>query len=77
MMNRFERILMLTVHIILPKQTNFEIIRAFENLAFLIMSTRENIRLIARASFTAQQNVHKDFKKFILLNRLEFSLRIW
>ena len=48
MPNRFETYFMLhvTIHIILPKQTNFKI----DNLAFVIMSTRENIRLIARAS---------------------------
>ena len=51
MMDRLESILMLTLHIILPKQTNFKIIRLFENLAFVIMSSRENLRLIARASF--------------------------
>ena len=27
----------------------------FENLVFVIMSTRENIRLIARNSFTCQE----------------------
>ena len=43
---------MLTLHIILPKQTNFKSLGLFENLAFVIMSTRENIRLIARASLT-------------------------
>ena len=32
------------------KQTNFKNIRAFENLGFVIVSTRENIRLIAKAS---------------------------
>ena len=44
-------ILMLFVHILLPKQSNFKNIRAFENLGFVIMSTRENIRLIARAPY--------------------------
>ena len=40
---------MLSMHILLPKQSNFKNIRQFENLDFVIMSTRENIRLIARA----------------------------
>ena len=48
-----KRILMLDIHIILPKKTNFNIIRAIWNLAFVIMSTRENKRLIARASSSA------------------------
>ena len=42
---------MLTIHIILRKQTNFKSLGIFEDLAFVIMSTRENIRLIARASY--------------------------
>ena len=50
MTNRFEKtFLMLTMHILLLKQPNFKNIRAIENLVFVIMSTMENIRLIARA----------------------------
>ena len=50
-MNRFETHFDANyTYYILPKQTNFKITRLFENLAFVIMSTRENIRLIARAS---------------------------
>ena len=44
--------LMLFIHIILTKETNFKSLGLFENLAFVIMSTRENIRLIARASLS-------------------------
>ena len=40
------------MHILLPKQSNFKISGQFENLGFVIMSTRENIRLIARAPLT-------------------------
>ena len=41
---------MLSMHILLPKQSNFKkMLGQFENLGFVIMSTRENIRLIARA----------------------------
>ena len=42
---------MLSMHILLPKQSNFKTLGQFENLGFLIMSTRENTRLIARTSF--------------------------
>ena len=51
MMNRFETYFDANIHIILRKQTNFKSLGIFENLAFVIMSTRENIRLIARASY--------------------------
>ena len=37
-----------TMHILLPNSTNFKTFRQFENLVFVIMSTRENICLIAR-----------------------------
>ena len=37
------------MHILLPKQTILKTLGQFENLAFVMMSTRENIRLIARA----------------------------
>ena len=33
----------------------------FENLALVIMSTRENIRLIARASLLRQHSEYRDF----------------
>ena len=42
-------ILMLSMHILLTKQSNLKTLGQFENLGFVIMSTRENIRLIARA----------------------------
>ena len=40
---------MLTMHILLPNHTNFKKKVQFENFVFVIMSTRENTRLIARA----------------------------
>ena len=40
---------MLFMHILLPEQSNFKkTLGQFENLGFVIMPTRENIRLIAR-----------------------------
>ena len=42
---------MLSMHILLPKQANFKNIRTISNLGCVIMSTRENIRLIARAPY--------------------------
>ena len=39
------------MHILLSKQSNFKILGQFENLDFVIMPTRENIRLIARTPF--------------------------
>ena len=43
---------MLSMHILLPKQTDLKkTLGQFENLGFVIMSTRENVRLIARGSF--------------------------
>ena len=44
---------MLSLQILLPKEFIFKkkILGQFENLGFVIMSTRENIRLIARAPF--------------------------
>ena len=41
--------LMLALNILLSNHTHFKKIRQFENLVFVIMSTRENKRLIARA----------------------------
>ena len=53
---------MLFIPILLPKQTNFKKkLGQFENLGFVIMSTRENIRLIARAplsEFIILPNLH-------------------
>ena len=40
---------MLSMHILLPNSPILKILGQFENLGFVIMSTRENIRLIARA----------------------------
>ena len=49
MMNRFDTFLMLSIHILLPNHTNFKkTLGKFENLVFVIMSTRENKRLIAK-----------------------------
>ena len=62
-----KRILMLTIHIILHKQTILKSLGLFENLAFVIMSTRENIRLIARASLTPMSMIN-----FVL--RVELSV---
>ena len=42
---------MLSMHILLPKQSNLKTLGQFENLGFVIMSTRENIHLIARAPY--------------------------
>ena len=42
-----------SLHILLPKQSIFKILGQFENLGFVIMSTRENIHLIARAPLNA------------------------
>ena len=53
MVNRFEAYLLPTMHILLPNYNNFfkkKTLGQFENLVFVIMSTRENIRLIARTS---------------------------
>ena len=38
---------MLTMHILLPNHTNFKTLGQFENLVFVIMSTRENTHLMA------------------------------
>ena len=46
---------MLSMKILLPEQTNFKDIGQFENVGFVIMSTRENIRLIARTPCVAAQ----------------------
>ena len=52
MVNRFETYLLPTLHILLPNYNNFKkkTFRQFENLVFVIMSTRDNLRLIARIS---------------------------
>ena len=42
---------MLTLHMLLPNALILKTRVQFENLVFVIMSTRENTRLIARASF--------------------------
>ena len=51
MINCFETCFTHTMYILLPNHTNFKTLGQFENLMFIIMSTRENIRLIARAYF--------------------------
>ena len=43
-------VFMLTMHILLPNRI-LETLGQFENLMFVIMSTRENTRLIARTPF--------------------------
>ena len=47
-----KRILMLTMHILLPNYTHFKTLGQFVKMVFVIVSTRANIRLIARAPFT-------------------------
>ena len=42
------------MHILLPNYTNFKNIRLFENLVIVIMSSRENMSLIARTPYTIQ-----------------------
>ena len=51
--NGLKRILLLTMHILLLNYTNFKTLGQFENLVFVITSTRENIRLIARSSLVS------------------------
>ena len=69
MMDRFKPILMLSMHILLPKQSNFKTLGQFENSGFLIMSTRENIRLIARAPCTTINLINSNLiiKRFFLI----------
>ena len=50
MVNRFETYLLPTMHILLPNYNYKKTLGQFENLVFVIMSTRENIRIIARTS---------------------------
>ena len=50
---------MLSMHILLPKESNFKKLGQFEILVFLIMSTRENIHLIARAPFQVKHFLTK------------------
>ena len=45
-----KRTLLPTMHILLPNCTNLKTLAHLENLMFVIMSTRENTRLIARTS---------------------------
>ena len=53
MMNRFETFFVACCAYLLPNYTNFKkTLGQFENLVFVIMSTRENIRLIARSSLS-------------------------
>ena len=40
------------------KLTNFKTLELFENLVFVIMSTRENIRLIARTPYIEVRTIH-------------------
>ena len=51
MMNRFEMYFDANYTNYTTQQPILKSLGLFENLAFVIMSTRENIRLIARASF--------------------------
>ena len=55
MMNRFETFLDAAMHILLLKQPLFKTLRQFENLVFVILSTRKNIRLIARTPFLPEE----------------------
>ena len=43
---------MLSIQNLLPSHTNFKTLGQFENLVFVIMPARENIRLIARTPLT-------------------------
>ena len=67
-----KRILMLTEHILLPNYTISKTFWQFENLVFVIMSTRENIRLIARTPLvryavvsTSEKKIFQSVQKFI------------
>ena len=51
MVNHFQTCLLLTMHIYCQTTPIFKKIGQFENLVFVIMSTSENIRLIARTPF--------------------------
>ena len=58
-------ILMLSMHILLPRQSNFKNIRAIWKFRFnVIMSTRENIPLIARAPFPKSWTFGIQIQKF-------------
>ena len=52
--------------------TTLKSLGLFENLAFVIMSTRENIRLIARGSFSEQSFKHllKEHNSYIKRDKL-------
>ena len=51
MINRFETYIDASYTLYYPNRGILKSLDLFESLAFVIMSTRENIRLIARASF--------------------------
>ena len=51
MVNRLETYFVAYYAYLLLNCTNFKTLGQFENLVFVIMSTRENIRLIARTSW--------------------------
>ena len=51
MVNRFDAYFVAYYAHLLPIYTNFKTSGQFENLVFVIMSTRENTRLIARTPF--------------------------
>ena len=51
MMNPFETYFDANYILYYPNRRILKSLGLFENLAFIIMSTRENIRFIARASF--------------------------
>ena len=60
------------MHILLQKQSNLKILGQFENLGFVIMPTRENLRLIARALLTFMKDFdfHEGFlERFHALTR--------
>ena len=56
MMNRFETYFDANYTYSTTQTDNFQSLGLFENLAFVIMSTRENIRLIAGASLECYYN---------------------
>ena len=69
-------------HILLPNYTNFKTLGQFENFVFVIMSIRENIRLIAISSLSGKA-ILKCLIPILVgviydaLSALRPSLRVW
>ena len=70
-MNRFETYFdaNYTYYVYYPNRRILKSLGLFENLAFVILSTRENIRLIARAS-----SITKGATQYTLYFRREYSM---